>query len=97
MKIVVCDDSMVDLEKIRGLLTIYKERHKAIQLETEYFTDSAKLYRWIQAGAQGDIYILDMIMSQRTGIDIGALMSEVSLFISPPPMILRLRPMACAP
>lgn len=73
MKIVVCDDSMVDLEKIRGLLTIYKERHKAIQLETEYFTDSAKLYRWIQAGAQGDIYILDMIMSQRTGIDIGAL------------------------
>ena len=56
MKIVVCDDSMVDLEKIRGLLTIYKERHKAIQLETEYFTDSAKLYRWIQAGAQGDIY-----------------------------------------
>ena len=39
MKIVVCDDSMVDLEKIRGLLTIYKERHKAIQLETEYFTD----------------------------------------------------------
>lgn len=73
IKIVVCDDSMEDLEEIKGLLAKYMERNKTIQFETEYFTDSTKLYHQIQAKSQGDIYILDMIMSERTGIDIGTL------------------------
>lgn len=73
MKIVVCDDSMEDLEKIKGLLTKYMVTNKSVRLETEYFTDAAKLYHQIQEEAQSDIYILDMIMSERTGIDIGTL------------------------
>ena len=73
MKVVVCDDSMEDLEKIRGLLTKYVEKNERIQLETEYFMYSAELYRRIQSKAPGDIYILDMIMNEKTGIDIGSL------------------------
>lgn len=73
MKVVVCDDSMEDLEKIKELLIKYRETNKNVRLETEYFTDSADLYRQIQAKAHSDIYILDMIMSERTGIDIGTL------------------------
>lgn len=73
MKVVVCDDNMEDLEKIKGLLTKYREINKDVQLETEYFIDSTKLYHQIQAKAHSDIYILDMIMSKRTGIDIGTL------------------------
>lgn len=73
IKIVVCDDSMEDLEEIKELLTKYMEINKNIQFEIEYFTDSTKLYHQIQAKSQSDIYILDMIMSERTGIDIGTL------------------------
>lgn len=73
MKVVVCDDNIDDLKNIKGLLTKYKKLNKDVQLETEYFTDSAELYRQIQAKAHSDIYILDMIMSKRTGIDIGTL------------------------
>lgn len=73
MKIVVCDDSMEDLEKIKGLLAKYTGINKSVHFETEYFKDSAELYCQIQAAMQSDIYILDMIMSERTGIDIGTL------------------------
>lgn len=73
MKVVVCDDSMEDLKKIKGLLTKYSETNKNVRLETQYFANSAELYHKIQADAPSDIYILDMIMSERTGIDIGTL------------------------
>lgn len=73
MKLVVCDDSMEDLEKIKGLLAKYTQINKSVRLETEYFKDSVELYRQIQAKMHSDIYILDMIMSRRTGIDIGTL------------------------
>lgn len=35
MKVVVCDDNMEDLEKIKGLLTKYREINKDVQLETK--------------------------------------------------------------
>lgn len=78
MRVVVCDDSMEDLEKIKGLLTKYSEKNKSVRLEIEYFTDSVKLYHQIQEEAQSDIYILDMIMSERTGIDIGTLIRSTN-------------------
>lgn len=73
MKVVVCDDSMADLEKMKGLLTNYQKKNKGIPFEIEYFMDSVELYHQIQAKVETDIYILDMIMPKRTGIDIGTL------------------------
>lgn len=73
MKIVVCDDSKEDLKEIDGLLIKYKTEHADAEFEVECFTDSDLLYRRILAGKPGDVYILDMIMSEKTGIDIGSL------------------------
>lgn len=73
MKIVVCDDSKEDLKKIDGLLNKYKTEHAGTEFEVECFTDSDMLYRRILDGNPGDIYILDMIMSEKTGIDLGNL------------------------
>ncbi len=39
----------------------------------EQFSHAAKLYQKIQEKELADIYILDMIMSEKTGIDIGTL------------------------
>lgn len=73
MKIVVCDDSTEDLAEIGELLAKYKESNANAKFEVVQFTDSSALYEKIQKGRLGDIYILDMIMSDKTGIDIGSL------------------------
>ena len=73
MKIVVCDDSIEDLTEIERLLTKYKEIKSNTNLEVEQFSHAAKLYLKIQEKELADIYILDMIMSEKTGIDIGTL------------------------
>lgn len=73
MKIIVCDDSTEDLKTVRGLLTRYEENHENVTIEAAYYKDSVELYHKIQENLHGDIYILDMIMSQKTGIDIGSL------------------------
>ena len=73
MKIVVCDDSIEDLAEIERLLTKYKETTPNTTLEVEQFSDAAKLYQKIQKNESADIYILDMIMPEKTGIDIGTL------------------------
>lgn len=73
MKIVVCDDSIEDLAEIERLLTKYKETNTNTMLEVEQFSDAVKLYQEIQKKKLADIYILDMIMSEKTGIDIGTL------------------------
>ena len=73
MKIVVCDDSLKDLAELERLLTIYTETHQNAKYEIEQFSDAAELYQKIQQKIFADIYILDMIMSEKTGIDIGTL------------------------
>lgn len=73
MKIVVCDDSMEDLAEIGKLLEKYEENNAGLKFEVAQFNDSSALYQRIQEERLGDIYILDMIMSDKTGIDIGSL------------------------
>lgn len=73
MKIVVCDDCIEDLTEINKLLDLYRKKNAEVSFDVLYFSDSAKLYRRIQTENLGDIYLLDLIMSNKTGIDIGSL------------------------
>ncbi len=71
MKITVCDDSIKDLLNVEKLLLKYKSQHPDKDFELEKFSDPSRLYQKILAGKLTDIYILDMLMPRRTGIDIG--------------------------
>ena len=71
MKIVICDDSIEYLLKIEKLLFYYQDTHNGAKFEIEKFSDAAALYRKIQQNDLADIYILDMIMADKNGIDIG--------------------------
>ena len=73
MRIVVCDDSKDDLAEIEGLLEKYNENNADAAFDVMQFSDSSALYQKIQEERLGDIYILDMIMTDKTGIDIGSL------------------------
>lgn len=73
MTIVVCDDSIEDLTELERLLTKYGKTDKNAKFEIEPFYDAAELYQKIQEKNFADIYLLDMMMSEKTGIDIGTL------------------------
>lgn len=71
MKIIICDDSIEDLLKIEKLLLKYKKFYPNTSFEVEKFSDASQLYNNIQNNQLADIYILDIIMSEKNGIDIG--------------------------
>lgn len=73
MKITICDDSIKDLLHTEKLLLKYKSLHPDKEFELEKFSDPSRLYQKISTGKLTDIYILDMLMPRRTGIDIGNL------------------------
>lgn len=71
MKITICDDSIKDLLKIEKLLLKYQSLHPNKDFELEKFSDPSRVYQKILEGKLTDIYILDMLMPRRTGIDLG--------------------------
>lgn len=73
MKITICDDSIKDLLKIEKILLKYKTLYPDKVFELEKFSDPSRLYHKIAEGKLTDIYILDMLMPGRTGIDLGNL------------------------
>lgn len=77
MKIVVCDDNRRDLAEIDGLLAKYKKSNTDARFDVVQFTDSTTLYQKIQEENDGDIYLLDMIMENKTGIDLGSLIQRM--------------------
>ncbi|GFI21602.1 sensory transduction protein LytR [Lachnospiraceae bacterium] len=76
MKVVICDDCIEDLQMIETLLEKYEKSALDIGFAVEKYLDATILYDRILAGEQADIYILDMIMSDRTGLDIGSLIRK---------------------
>lgn len=71
MKIAICDDSIKDLTAIESLFGKYQGQYPQADFEVETFTDPAQLSGQIQKGTLADIYILDILMSGTTGIDLG--------------------------
>lgn len=71
MKIAICDDSIRDLAAIENLLEKYKGHSPQADFEVEKFADPSLLSEQIQGKHIADIYILDIIMSGTSGIDIG--------------------------
>lgn len=76
MKIVVCDDCVEDLQYIEGLLQKYTKSASSAGFVVDKYIDAATLYDRIQEGERAESYILDMIMAERTGIDIGSLIRK---------------------
>ncbi len=71
MNITICDDNIHDLTKLEILLEKYKELHSNIDFEMEQFLNPSILYKKIQENKLADIYILDILMSDTTGIELG--------------------------
>lgn len=73
MKVVICDDNLEDLSELEKLLIKYKEKNAATSFDIYKYTDSTQLYQNITEKNYADIYILDVLMPHKSGIDIGEL------------------------
>ncbi|MCI8792678.1 MAG: response regulator transcription factor [Eubacterium sp.] len=71
MKVVICDDSIEDLMKIDEALAKYNERNPGRDIQVEKYSDALQLYARIKEKELADLYILDMIMPEKTGIELG--------------------------
>ncbi len=78
MKIVICDDSIGDLMKIEELVRAYGSVNPDDCFEVEKYSDASALQDKIQKEELADIYILDIVMSRITGIDLGSQIRKVS-------------------
>lgn len=76
MKITICDDSIEDLINTEKLLIHYKEVNSHINFEIEKYSDSNKLYQIIEDKKISDIYYLDMLMPNKSGIDLAQLIRK---------------------
>lgn len=72
MQIVICDDNREDLTNLEKLLLEYNTYCHGIRFEIEKFLDASLLLNKIQKDKPADIYILDIIMSNISGIDLGS-------------------------
>lgn len=78
MKIVLCDDSIRDLMKMEELVQDYHLSNPAECFEVEKFSDASALLGRMQNEEIADIYILDIVMSRITGIDLGSRIRKMS-------------------
>lgn len=76
MKVIICDDNVMDLQIIEELLLRYKSLHTDRVFELEKYTDPSRLYQKIAEGKKADLYILDMLMPKWTGIELGTLIRK---------------------
>lgn len=71
MQFVICDDSEDNLLELERMLLQYNARVPGLSFEIEKFTDAALLLHKIQSQEPADVYILDIVMSDISGIDLG--------------------------
>lgn len=70
-KIAICDDEKEMLERMERLLVRYEKDREETEILVKPFRSSFLLEQNIEEGARYDLYILDMVMPERTGIEIG--------------------------
>ena len=77
-KITICDDNIEDLKHIEKLLTDYLKRSKETY-EMEVHSDSNKLFQELRKRELSDIYILDMLMPIKSGIELAEAIRKLSI------------------
>lgn len=71
--ITICDDSLQDLMYMEKMLYHYRERNPDSLFAVNKYSDPGKLYARIEEGEYADIYILDILMPDKSGIELGNL------------------------
>lgn len=71
LKIAVCDDQAMDLKILELHLREYRRRNRCGPFDVDWFTSSAELVERLQGGRRYDLFILDMMMPEYNGVEVG--------------------------
>ena len=71
LNIAVCDDEKLWLENTVGLLNDYYTVHNEITVKIQAFQSAYDLVESVEENAGFDLYILDVMMPEMTGIQVG--------------------------
>ena len=71
LKIAVCDDDPEQLQQTAALLQSYLRAHPALEGQNTIFEDNRSLLEQAQAQKGFDLYVLDIIMPDLSGIETG--------------------------
>lgn len=70
IEIVLCDDSEEDISVIRSLAEQFAAEHSEFPIRLRAFTSAAELLEYIENNGGGNLYILDVIMPEVSGIQL---------------------------
>lgn len=76
IKIMLCDDDTEDLQDIKGLVERYWQKRGLPVPDIHLTQSSAELIRRVKEGEYYDIYLLDIMMTERDGIDVARAIRE---------------------
>lgn len=71
MQFVICDDNAENLKELEKMFLRYSSKYRNLSFDLEKYSDAALLLHKIRHEKPADIYILDIIMSRISGIDLG--------------------------
>lgn len=71
MKIAILDDEAIQRNQIEKLVEHYFEIHEDIYYELRLFSDANKLFNYIYEHGSFDVYLLDVVMPEINGIEVG--------------------------
>ena len=71
MRIAICDDDEIQSTLLMSLINKYAATHKNRQISYSAFSSGRDLFDAIENENHFDIYILDIVMPEVNGIDIG--------------------------
>ena len=72
LQIALCDDEITNHETVRGLIRQYKQLHSDRTLSLSSFASGKELINHVDEHGCFDLYILDCIMPEMNGIELGA-------------------------
>lgn len=77
LHISICDDEQKQLALTEELLREYHELHPELDLRVDTFTSGAALMEHLRVKGSFDVYLLDVLMPDSNGIDLGLKIRQV--------------------
>lgn len=71
LNLTICDDSQIEIDQMLLLLEEFSNNNPGLQVQT--FTSPLGLIKALERGKNFDIYLLDIVMPELSGIDLGSI------------------------
>lgn len=71
LHIAICDDDLEQIDSLKQLISNYHSEHRHFDIRITAFTTGTALLEYIRVNGPFDIYIMDIIMPDINGIDLG--------------------------